>query len=47
MDVIGEKVTYRTTQRPGAYHVLKYRLPVFKLKASGKVLQNHTPRSAA
>ena len=37
-EVIGEKVTYRIAQRPGAYHVLKYRRPVIKLKASGKIL---------
>ena len=34
-EVIGEKVTYRIAQRPGAYHVMKYRRPVIKLKASG------------
>jgi transposase len=37
-EVIGEKVTYRIAQRPGAYHVMKYRRPVIKLKASGKIL---------
>ena len=31
-EVIGEKVTYRIAQRPGAYHVLPIRRPVVKLK---------------
>jgi len=31
-DVIGEKVTYRLAQRPGAYVSLKYRRPVSKRK---------------
>jgi transposase len=31
-DVIGEKVTYRLAQRPGAYVILKYRRPVIKRK---------------
>jgi transposase len=31
-DVIGEKVTYRLGQRPGAYVILKYRRPVIKRK---------------
>jgi len=30
--VIGEKVTYRLAQRPGAYVILKYRRPVIKRK---------------
>jgi len=42
-EVIGEKVTYRIAQRPGAYHVMKYRRPVIKLKASGKILALPTP----
>jgi transposase len=42
-EVIGEKVTYRIAQRPGAYHVLKYRRPVIKLKASGKILALPAP----
>jgi transposase len=42
-DVIGEKVTYRIAQRPGAYHVLKYRRPVIKLKASAKILALPAP----
>jgi transposase len=31
-EVIGEKVTYRLAQRPGAYVILKYVRPVVKLK---------------
>lgn len=31
-EVIGEKVTYRLAQRPGAYVILKYRRPVIKRK---------------
>jgi transposase len=31
-EVIGEKVTYRLGQRPGAYVILKYRRPVIKHK---------------
>jgi transposase len=42
-EVIGEKVTYRIAQRPGAYHVLKYRRPVIKLKASAKILTLPAP----
>jgi transposase len=37
-EVIGEKVTYRIAQRPGAYHVIAYRRPVVKLKATGQIL---------
>jgi transposase len=42
-EVIGEKVTYRIAQRPGAYHVLKYCRPVIKLKASAKILALPAP----
>ncbi len=42
-DVIGEKVTYRIAQRPGAYHVLKYCRPVIKLKSSAKILTVPAP----
>jgi transposase len=35
--VIGEKVTYRLAQRPGAYVVLKYIRPVVKLKQTQAV----------
>jgi transposase len=31
-EVLGEKVTYRLAQRPGAYVILKYRRPVIKRK---------------
>jgi transposase len=37
-EVIGEKITYRLAQRPGVYHVIKYRRPVIKLKASARIL---------
>lgn len=42
-EVIGEKITYRLAQRPGAYHVIKYRRPVVKLKASAKLLALPAP----
>jgi transposase len=42
-EVIGEKVTYRIAQRPGAYHVLKYRRPVVKVNTSGKILALPAP----
>jgi len=42
-EVIGEKVTYRIAQRPGAYEVLKYRRPVIKLKSSAKILALPAP----
>ncbi len=45
-EVIGEKVTYRIAQRPGAYHVLKYRRPVIKLKGSGKILALPAPEGS-
>ena len=37
-EVIGEKVTYRIAQRPGAYQVIAYHRPVVKLKATGQIL---------
>ena len=37
-EVIGEKVTYRIAQRPGAYHILKIRRPVIKIKSSAKIV---------
>ena len=37
-EVIGEKVTYRIAQRPGAYHVFKIRRPVIKIKSSAQIL---------
>jgi len=42
-DVIGEKVTYRIAQRPGAYHVLKYCRPVIKIKSTAKILALPAP----
>jgi transposase len=37
-EIISEKVTYRIAQRPSAYHVIAYRRPVVKLKATGEIL---------
>jgi transposase len=37
-EVIGEKITYRLAQRPGAYVILKYVRPVVKLKESQRVV---------
>ncbi len=37
-EIIGEKVTYRIAQRPGAYHVIAYHRPVVKLKATSQIL---------
>jgi transposase len=42
-EIIGEKVTYRIAQRPGAYHVIAYHRPVVKLKATGKILALSAP----
>jgi transposase len=42
-EVIGEKVTYRIAQRPGAYHVLKYVRPVIKITSSAKILALPAP----
>jgi transposase len=36
-EVIGEKVTYRLGQRPGAYVILKYRRPVIRRKDTEEV----------
>jgi transposase len=41
--IIGEKVTYRIAQRPGAYHVIAYHRPVVKLKATGRILALPAP----
>jgi hypothetical protein len=43
-EVIGEKVTYRLAQRPGAYVVLKYVRQVIKLKETQAI---HCPGSLA
>jgi transposase len=37
-EVIGEKITYRIAQRPGAYHVLKILRPVIKIKSSAQIV---------
>ena len=36
-EVIGEKVTYRLAQQPGAYVVLKYVRPVIKVKETEQI----------
>lgn len=36
-EVIGEKVSFRLAQRPGAYVALKYVRPLIKLKAGGRL----------
>jgi len=42
-EIIGEKVTYRLAQRPGAYVVLKYVRPVVKVKAAQTVVSAPAP----
>jgi transposase len=42
-EVIGEKVTYRLAQRPGAYVVLKYVRPVVKLKETQVLVSAPAP----
>jgi transposase len=42
-EVIGEKITYRLAQRPGAYVILKYVRPVVKLKASQALVSSPAP----
>jgi transposase len=41
--IIGEKITYRIAQRPGAYEVLKIRRPVVKILASAQILSVPAP----
>jgi transposase len=41
--IIGEKVTYRIAQRPGAYEVLKIRRPVVKILSSAQILSVPSP----
>ena len=43
-EIIGEKVTYRIAQRPGAYHVIADHRPVVKLKATGQILGLPAPQ---
>ena len=43
-EIIGEKVTYRIAQRPGAYHVIAVHRPVTKLKATGQILTVPAPQ---
>jgi len=42
-EIIGEKITYRIAQRPGAHHVIAYHRPVVKLKATQKILALPAP----
>lgn len=42
-EIIGEKITYRLAQRPGAYVVLKYVRPVIKRKADGVITSAPAP----
>jgi transposase len=42
-EVIGEKVTYRLAQRPGAYVILKYRRPLIKRKDTEAVSCSPAP----
>lgn len=42
-EVIGEKVTYRLAQRPGAYVILKYVRPVVKLKETQTLVGTPAP----
>src|SRR5262249_20631881 len=42
-EVIGEKVTYRLAQRPGAYVILKYVRPVIKRKETGVLVCSPAP----
>ena len=42
-DVVGQKVTYRLAQRPGAYVVLKYVRDVLKLKTEERFLARRHP----
>lgn len=44
-EVIGEKITYRLAQRPGAYVVLKYVRPVIKRKADGVITSSPAPHA--
>lgn len=44
-DKIGEKVTSRLAQRPGAYVVLRYIRPVYKKRADETILSSPTPPS--
>ncbi len=41
--IIGEKITYRIAQRPGAYEVLKIRRPVVKILSSAEILAVPAP----
>jgi transposase len=42
-EIIGEKVTYRLAQRPGAYVILKYVRPVVKVKETQAVVNIPAP----
>ncbi len=42
-ELIGEKITYRLSQRPGSYVILKYRRPVMKRKDTQQILTAAAP----
>ena len=42
-ELIGEKITYRLSQRPGSYVILKYRRPVMKRKDTQEILTAPAP----
>jgi transposase len=44
-DIVGEKVTLRLAQKPGAYVVLRFVRPVVKLKESGTFVCSEAPAS--
>lgn len=44
-EIIGEKNTYRIAQRPGAYHILKVRRLVIKLKTSSEIVAVAAPEA--
>ena len=45
--IIGEKITYRIAQRPGAYEILKIRRPVVKILSSAEILTVPAPPGIA
>jgi transposase len=42
-ELIGEKISYRLSQRPGSYVILKYHRPVRKRKDTGEILTAPAP----
>ena len=43
--VISEKTRYRLAQKPGAYYIIKYVMPVIKVKESEEVVNTPVPES--